>query len=87
VRLYGGVSVCFTRSALAMNSRTKYGFVRFLNVALRITSKPCSTGDDCHKGSNSTKQVLRGPIVTPDGSVLQGEVVIESDALTCVLRI
>jgi 5-methylthioadenosine/S-adenosylhomocysteine deaminase len=31
-----------------------------------------------------TAHVLRGPIVTPYGSVLQGEVVIEGDSITCV---
>jgi 5-methylthioadenosine/S-adenosylhomocysteine deaminase len=36
------------------------------------------------KGTNPAAQVLRGPIVTPDGAILQGEVVVQGDSITCV---
>ena len=36
------------------------------------------------KGTDPTKQILKGAIVQPDASVLLGEVVIEGDTITCV---
>ena len=36
------------------------------------------------KGTDPTKQILRGSIIQPDASVLLGEVVIEGDTITCV---
>jgi 5-methylthioadenosine/S-adenosylhomocysteine deaminase len=37
------------------------------------------------KGTDPTKHVLRGAIVQPDATVLNGEVVIEGDTITCVM--
>src|SRR6185503_5518436 len=36
------------------------------------------------RGTDATKQVFKGAIITADGSVLQGEVVVEGDIITCV---
>jgi 5-methylthioadenosine/S-adenosylhomocysteine deaminase len=47
-------------------------------------SLPAAAATTVTKGSDPTAHVLRGPIVTPNGSVLQGEVVIKGDAITCV---
>jgi 5-methylthioadenosine/S-adenosylhomocysteine deaminase len=50
--------------------------------AARERGGSCRSGDDRRDGQ--TKQVLRGPMVTVDGRVLDGELVMEGDTITCV---
>jgi hypothetical protein len=57
------------------------GCAVLLTLGLPLTAQGATT---VAKGTDPTKQVLRGPIVMRDSSVLQGEVVIEGDAITCV---
>lgn len=53
-------------------------------VALLLLAAPTWAATSVVKGTDPTKQVLRGSIVQPDGTVLQGEVVVEGDTITCV---
>jgi hypothetical protein len=62
-----------------MNAILRYGVLLLLGLPLTATA-----GTTVAKGTDPTKQVLRGPIVTSDGSVLAGELVIEGDSITCV---
>jgi hypothetical protein len=55
-----------------------------LTAAILSLPSPLAAATTVVKGTDATKQVLRGPIVTPNGAVLQGEVVIEGDTITCV---
>jgi hypothetical protein len=62
-----------------MNAILRYGVLLLLGLPLTATA-----GTTVTKGTDPTKQVLRGPIVTSDGNVLAGELVIEGDTITCV---
>jgi hypothetical protein len=63
--------------------------VRLLTIAVTLSAVLCSASPALAtttvlRGSDPTKQVLKGNIVTVDGSVLNGEVVVEGDSITCV---
>ena len=62
-----------------MNAILRYGVLLLLGLPLTATA-----GTTVARGTDPTQQVLRGPIVTSDGSVLAGELVIEGDSITCV---
>jgi cytosine/adenosine deaminase-related metal-dependent hydrolase len=55
-----------------------------LAVLLVCGSPPLFAATTVVRGTDPGKQIMRGSIVTPDGSVLEGELVIEGDTITCV---
>ena len=57
--------------------------VALLTILLHVPGMAAAT-TTVVRGTDPTKHLLKGPIVTADGRVLQGEVVIEGDTITCV---
>jgi 5-methylthioadenosine/S-adenosylhomocysteine deaminase len=55
-----------------------------IGVLLLLISSPVLAATTVVRGTDATKQILRGPILRPDGSVLNGELVVEGDTITCV---
>src|SRR5262249_45449779 len=71
------------RQILGLESKSHFRILRFSFLAAAVLIVPIANAQTTvQAGTDPTKFVLKGVIVNPDG-VLNGELVIENDAITC----